>query len=94
MQAYKLNATIDESGNLIIHEPLNIAPGEVEVIILQPIVSKESFAEVSTETQTDKPRRKSKVKAFAGLFENASPVPSDFDADAARWEALKEKHNL
>jgi hypothetical protein len=33
MRAYKVNATIDESGNLIIDEPLNIAPGEVEVII-------------------------------------------------------------
>ncbi|WP_225226045.1 hypothetical protein [Komarekiella delphini-convector] len=36
MQAYHLNATIDESGHLIIDEPLNIAPGKVEVIILQP----------------------------------------------------------
>ena len=33
MQAYKLNATIDESGHLVIDEPLNIAPGKVEVII-------------------------------------------------------------
>jgi hypothetical protein len=37
MQAYKLNATIDESGHLIIDEPLNIAPGKVEVIILQSV---------------------------------------------------------
>lgn len=94
MQAYKLNAKIDESGHLIIDEPLNIAPGEVEIIILQPIASEKTSTEASTEPQTDKPRRKSKVKAFAGLFENASPVSSDFDADAARWEALKEKHNL
>ncbi len=34
MQAYKLNATIDESGNLVIDEPLNITPGKVEIIIL------------------------------------------------------------
>lgn len=90
MQAYKLNATIDESGNLIIHEPLNIAPGRVEVIILQQIPS----LETSTESQTEKSRRKSKVKAFEGLFENAPPTPPDFDPDQARWEALKEKHNL
>ncbi|MEH1928261.1 MAG: hypothetical protein V7K14_17930 [Nostoc sp.] len=90
MQAYKLNATIDESGHLIIDGPLNIAPGKVEVIILQPVPS----LETSTESQPDKPRRKSKVKAFEGLFENALPTPPDFDPDQARWEALKEKHNL
>ncbi|UKP00066.1 hypothetical protein [Nostoc sp. UHCC 0870] len=93
MQAYKVNATIDESGNLIIDEPLNIAPGEVEVIILQ-IPSEVTSTEVSSQPQPNKPKRKSKVKAFAGLFENAPPVSPDFDADAARWEALKEKHNL
>ncbi len=90
MQAYKLNATIDESGHLIIDEPLNIAPGKVEVIILQPVPS----LETSTESQPEKSRRKSKVKAFEGLFENAPPTPPDFDPDQARWEALKEKHNL
>ncbi|MDZ8070029.1 MAG: hypothetical protein RMY64_31220 [Nostoc sp. DedQUE08] len=90
MQAYKLNATIDESGHLIIDEPLNIAPGKVEVIILQPVPS----LETSTESQPEKPRRKSKVKAFEGLFENAPPTPPDFDPEQARWEALKEKHNL
>ncbi|WP_373527489.1 hypothetical protein [Nostoc sp.] len=94
MQAYKLNATIDESGHLIIDEPLNIAPGTVEVIILQPVPFLENSTETSTKSQPNKPRRKSKVKAFEGLFENAPPVPADFDPDEARWEALKEKHNL
>lgn len=94
MQAYKLNAKIDESGHLIIDEPLNIAPGKVEVIILQPIPSFESSIETITDSQIQKPKRKSKVKAFEGLFENAPPVPREFDADEARWEALKEKHNL
>lgn len=94
MQAYKLNATIDESGHLIIDEPLNIAPGEVEVIILQPTVSKESVSEVSTEPQTDKPKRQTKIKALQGWFEKTQPAPPDFDADQAKWEYLKEKHNL
>ncbi|MHC5759501.1 hypothetical protein [Nostoc sp.] len=94
MQAYKLNATIDESGHLIIDEPLNIAPGKVEVIILQPVSSLETSTETPTESQPEKPRRKSKVKAFEGLFENAPPTPPDFDPDQARWEYLKEKHNL
>ncbi len=87
MQAYKLNATIDESGHLVIDEPLNIAPGKVEVIILQ-----------STLTTTDTPKqikkREYKVQALKDLLENAPPTPPDFDPDEARWEALKEKHNL
>ncbi|MEH1803090.1 MULTISPECIES: hypothetical protein [unclassified Nostoc] len=94
MQAYKLNATIDESGHLIIDEPLNIAPGKVKVIILQPVSSLETSTETPTESQPEKPRRKSKVKAFEGLFENVPPTPPDFDPDQARWEYLKEKHNL
>ena len=36
MQAYKLKGKVDSDGNLIIPQPTNIAPGEVEVIILQP----------------------------------------------------------
>ncbi|MFK0730828.1 MAG: hypothetical protein ACIWVG_06605 [Gloeotrichia echinulata HAB0833] len=94
MQAYKINATIDESGNLIINEPLNIAPGEVEVIILKPVPSEEISTEATTESQSETPRRKSKIKAFAGLFEKTQPAPPDFDADQAKWEYLKEKHNL
>ncbi|MCC5640661.1 hypothetical protein LC593_33500 [Nostoc sp. CHAB 5844] len=94
MQAYKLNATINELGHLIINEPLNIAPGEVEVIILQPIPSQEISTEASTEPQLDKPKRQTKIKALQDWFEKTQPAPPDFDADAARWEALKEKHNL
>ncbi len=87
MQAYKLNATIDESGNLVIDEPLNIAPGKVEVIILQ-----------STERKNESPKqpkkREYKVQALKDLLENAPPTPLDFDPDQAKWEYLKEKHNL
>ncbi|MCL6754819.1 hypothetical protein KBT16_29105 [Nostoc sp. CCCryo 231-06] len=94
MQAYKLKATINESGHLIIDEPLNIAPGEVEVIILQPLSSAEISTEITSESQPKKPRQKSKIKALQGWFEQTQPAPPDFDADQARWEALKEKHNL
>lgn len=94
MQAYKINATIDELGNLIINEPLNIPPGEVEIIILQPVTSEESSTEIPTESQIEKPRRKSKIKALQAWFEKTQPAPPDFDADEAKWEYLKEKHNL
>lgn len=35
MQAYKLKGAIDQSGHLIITEPIEIPAGDVEVIILQ-----------------------------------------------------------
>jgi hypothetical protein len=87
MQAYKLNATIDESGHLVIDEPLNIAPGQVEVIILQTTATKSFTPEQSK-------KREYKVQALKDLLENAPPTPPDFDPDQAKWEYLKEKHNL
>ncbi len=60
MQAYKLNATIDESGNLVLDEPLNIAPGKVEVIVLQPTVT-------TSETLGKPKKREYKVQALKEL---------------------------
>ena len=37
MQAHKLKGKIDSEGNLIITQPTNLSPGEVEVIVLQSI---------------------------------------------------------
>ncbi len=94
MQAYKLKGTIDPAGNLVITEPVKMPPGDVEVIVLQSVETVASSTVPETESQPETPRRKSRVKAFEGLFENAPPVPPDFDPEQARWEALKEKHNL
>jgi hypothetical protein len=94
MQAYKLKGTIDQSGHLIIEEPTELSPGEVEVIVLQSSSTEEKIVS-SVEIQTTTPKkRKTIVKAFQDLFENTEPAPPDFDPDQARWEALKEKHNL
>lgn len=94
MQAYKLKGTIDSAGHLVITEPIKLPPGDVEVIVLQ-VAEIDADASVPVgKPQAETPRRKSKVKAFEGLFENAPPVPPDFDPDQARWEALKEKYNL
>mgnify|MGYP003422909572 CR=1 FL=1 len=41
MQAYKLTGKIDRSGKLILTEPTNLDPGEVEVIILQTATTTE-----------------------------------------------------
>ncbi len=35
MQAYKLKGKVDRDGKLIITEPTNLTPGDVEVIVLK-----------------------------------------------------------
>ena len=94
MQAYKLKGKIDSAGNLVITEPIKMPPGEVEVIILQAIETVANSTVTEPESQPEVPKRKSRVKAFEGLFENAPPTPPDFNPDQAKWEYLKEKHNL
>ena len=94
MQAYKLKGAIDQSGRLIVTEPIDLAPGEVEIIVLQQSPTEDNSGSAD-ETQTATPKkRKTSVKAFQDLFENTEPAPPDFDPEQARWEALKEKHNL
>jgi hypothetical protein len=94
MQAYRLKGTIDQSGHLIITEPIELSPGDVEIIILQPSITEDNSVS-SEEPQIATPKkRKTSVKAFQDLFENTEPASPDFDPDQARWEALKEKHGL
>jgi hypothetical protein len=94
MQAYKLKGKIDAAGNLVIAEPVKMPPGDVEVIVLHADKTLDSSTVTSTNSQPQTPKRKSRLKAFEGLFENAPPVSPNFDPDEARWEALKKKHNL
>ena len=93
MQAYKVKGKVDEAGNLAITEPVKMPHGDVEVIVLQTVETVPT-TDSETKLQPETPRRKSRIKAFQGLFENAPPVPPDFDPDQAKWEYLKEKHNL
>ena len=94
MQAYKLKGTIDAAGNLVITERVKMPPGDVEVIVLQVVETVASSTVTDSESQPEVPKIKSQVKSLRELLENAPPVPPDFDPDEARWEALKEKHNL
>ena len=94
MQAYKLKGTIDAAGNLVITEPVKMPPGDVEVIVLQVVETVATSTMTDSESQPEVHKRKPKVKSLSELLENAPPVPPDFDPDEARWEALKEKHNL
>ncbi len=96
MQAYTFKGTVDDSGHLTITEPIQIPPGEVEVIVLRSVAAEESSSTSTLQSQPEIPKRKfpSKVKAFQNLFEDAPALPSDFDPEEAKWEYLKEKHNL
>lgn len=93
MQAYKAKGKIDATGNLVVTQPIEIPPGNVEVIILQ-VADEVDSTETASESQAETSKRPTKIKALQGWFEKTKPAPADFDADEARWEALKEKHNL
>jgi hypothetical protein len=96
MQAYKLRGKIDATGNLVALEPVDMPPGDVEIIVWPVADRVVSSPELVVESQEANPKRKvtTKIKALQAWFENTQPVPPDFDAEEARWEALKEKHNL
>ncbi|MEM7556280.1 MAG: hypothetical protein AAF378_19695 [Cyanobacteria bacterium P01_A01_bin.84] len=93
MQAYKAKVKIDATGNLVVTQPIEIPPGNVEVIILQ-VADEVNSSETASESPAETSKRPTKIKALQGWFEKTKPAPADFDADEARWEALKEKHNL
>lgn len=94
MQAYKLKGKIDSAGNLVINQSVKMPPGDVEVIILQAIETPANSTILEAEPPAQIPRRRTKIKALQDWFEKTQPAPPDFDPDEARWEALKEKHNL
>ena len=55
---------------------------------------KQSEQPLSSNSTTAQPRTKTQVKALQRWFNKTELVPADFDADEAKWEALKEKYNL
>lgn len=99
MQAYKLRGKIDATGNLVVVEPVNMPPGDVEIIVLQLAdpVKQASASESAIAPEAPKKKFKTNVKAFQALFDrDVVPEPMDFDDPdkQAKWEYLKEKHNL
>ncbi len=96
MQAYKLKGKIDSTGNLVITQPVDMPPGDVEVIVLQlletiatPTISETAAANVKSEREVQCP-----IPILKEWLEKTQPTPPDFDPDRAKWEYLKEKHNL
>jgi hypothetical protein len=98
MQVYKLKGNIDHSGHLVIHEPIVIPPGDVEVIVWpsEPEPTPENVIPLESRASTLKPRRKVNcdIPVLKEWLEKTEPAPLDFDVDQAKWEHLKEKHNL
>lgn len=96
MQAYKLKGKIDSAGNLVIAEPV-MPPGDVEMVIWQ-VVEVTANATIVSENESPKVTDKREVECSIPILkewlENTDPVPPNFDPDQAKWEYLKEKHNL
>lgn len=76
MEAYKFKAKVSENGIIVVPEGLNVKNKEVEVIILDEVVSINSNKNMN-----------SFLEKYAGILKG-------IDADQAKWEYLKEKHNL
>lgn len=96
MQAYKLKGKIDSAGNLVITEPVNMPPGDVEMVIWQVVETNANAKPPETESPQTTPKRtvECSIPILKEWLENTEPVPPDFAPDQAKWEYLKEKHNL
>jgi hypothetical protein len=102
MQALKLNGKIDSAGKLIVSELVDLAPGDVEIIVLQSTqsqieevgASNYSFSEQELSPDSATGSEGYKIKALADWFANLPSEIVQIDDDDARWQALKEKHNL
>lgn len=89
MTAYKLKGKVDANGHLVITEAINLPPGDVEIIVLQ------KAAEPTPETNHSSGiRRSTNINFLREWLAKTEPAPADFNADEARWEALKEKYDL
>ncbi|GET38096.1 hypothetical protein MiSe_28500 [Microseira wollei NIES-4236] len=68
----------------------------MEIIVLQVVetVDNDTAAKSDAEDATPKRQPRTRIKAFQDLFEKTQPAPPNFDPDEAKWEYLKQKHNL
>ncbi|WP_353933065.1 type I restriction enzyme HsdR N-terminal domain-containing protein [Okeanomitos corallinicola TIOX110] len=81
MQAYKLKGKIDSSGNLVITDPLNLPPGDVEIVVWQATETLDNTTTPASEPAAETPRRRTQIKALQNWFEKTQPAPPDFDPD-------------
>ncbi|WP_443944444.1 hypothetical protein ACJVDH_16180 [Pedobacter sp. AW1-32] len=85
MEAYKFKTKVSENGTIVVPEGFDVKNKEVEVIIkeVEVIILDNPIKIPAIEKMTGKEF----VKKYAGMF-------NDSEADQAKWEYLKEKHNL
>ncbi|MDB9465488.1 hypothetical protein [Dolichospermum circinale] len=62
MQAYKLKGKIDQSGNLLITEPVNLPPRNVEIIVWPATDTHDHTTSPSSKPAPETPKRKSRIK--------------------------------
>ncbi|MBE9063567.1 hypothetical protein [cf. Phormidesmis sp. LEGE 11477] len=104
MQALKLHGKIDSTGKLIISEPVNLAPGDVEIIVLQSTqsqieessTSNHSFSEPESSPRLAEQTGSEgyRIKALANWFANLPSETVQINSDEAKWQALRRKHDL
>lgn len=103
MQAYKVKGKIDPTGHLIIAEAIDLAPGDVEVIVLQSLqtmTERKNVDQPNIEVTTPDPTSTSirqvqcEIPRLKQWLEQSPPVAPDFDPEQAKWDYLKEKHKL
>lgn len=93
MQAYKVKGRIDATGHLIVAEAIGLTPGDVEVIVLQSSSTK-AMAESSAPVPESITPVPCEIPSLKQWLEQSLPVPANYDPEQAKWEYLKEKHNL
>ena len=92
MQALKLKGSIDESGKLQLLETIDLAPGEVEIIILKSGEPERMDSNDERPPSFDGELTSENIQSFIDWFAaGISPASPDFDTDEAKWESLKEK---
>jgi hypothetical protein len=97
MSVLKLKGEIDESGKLILPEFVDMAPGKVDVIVVsvaESDVVAEGTVKLASQPIENSPKDQSFESFMDWLAEGLEKLPADFDADEAKWQYLKEKHNM
>ncbi len=87
MEAIKLKGWIDPNGQIHINDEIALPIGDVELVMWKISSNAPTAPKRQVKTKTS-------VKAFQDLFDGIEPIAEDFNVDAARWEALKEKYEL
>jgi hypothetical protein len=64
------------------------------VVVWQTTKTLDDTKTPATELVPTASKRPTKIKALQNWFQKTAPAPHDFDPEQAKWEYLKEKHNL